>query len=132
MRSFSTEGDETVPNPNFMILYVDDPARSAAFYADLLNQKTVEASPSFVLFALSSGLMLSLWSRRNVDPAASQGSGGELAFTVGRADAVDDTHAAWSRRGLTILQPPTTMDFGRTFLAVDLDGHRLRVFAPAP
>jgi len=25
-----------------------------------------------------------------------------------------------------------TMDFGRTFLAADPDGHRLRVFCPAP
>ena len=24
------------------------------------------------------------------------------------------------------------MDFGRTFVALDPDGHRLRVFAPAP
>jgi hypothetical protein len=29
-----------------------------------------------------------------------------------------------------ILQPPTAMDFGYTFLAADPDGHRLRVFAP--
>ncbi len=47
------------------------------------------------------------------------------------ATAVDTTHADWSGRGLTILQRPTDMDFGRTFLAIDPDGHRLRVFAPA-
>jgi hypothetical protein len=29
-----------------------------------------------------------------------------------------------------ILQPPTEMDFGRTFTAADPDGHRLRVFKP--
>jgi hypothetical protein len=26
---------------------------------------------------------------------------------------------------------PTKMDFGTTFVALDPDGHRLRVFAPA-
>jgi predicted enzyme related to lactoylglutathione lyase len=30
-----------------------------------------------------------------------------------------------------VAQPPTRMDFGFTFLALDPDGHRLRVFAPA-
>jgi hypothetical protein len=29
------------------------------------------------------------------------------------------------------VQPPTDMDFGRTFVALDPDGDRLRVFAPA-
>ena len=33
--------------------------------------------------------------------------------------------------GVKILQPPTDMDFGRTFVALDPDGHRLRVFAAA-
>jgi predicted enzyme related to lactoylglutathione lyase len=48
------------------------------------------------------------------------------------ATAVEATHADWSKRGLTIAQPPTRMDFGHTFVALDPDGHRLRVFAPAP
>jgi hypothetical protein len=55
---------------------------------------------------------------------------GEIAFTVADANAVDDAHADWSRRGLKIAQAPTQMDFGRTFVALDPDGHRLRVFAP--
>ena len=32
--------------------------------------------------------------------------------------------------GLPIVQKPTAMDFGHTFVALDPDGHRLRVFAP--
>lgn len=34
-------------------------------------------------------------------------------------------------RGLSIAQAPVAMDFGMTFVALDPDGHRLRVFAPA-
>jgi predicted enzyme related to lactoylglutathione lyase len=45
--------------------------------------------------------------------------------------AVDQTHADWRERGLKVAQPPTDMEFGRTFVALDPDGHRLRVFAPA-
>jgi catechol 2,3-dioxygenase-like lactoylglutathione lyase family enzyme len=119
-------------DPNFVILYVKDPSASAAFYADVLGRAPVEASPTFVMFALSSGLMLGLWLRDNVAPAATASPGGtELAITVGDADAVRATHADWSRRQLKIAQPPTAMDFGFTFVALDPDGHRLRVFAPA-
>lgn len=121
-----------MPHPTYTILYVDNPKASGAFYGGLLGCEPVEASPTFVLFALESGLKLGLWSRHTVEPAASTaGGGGELAITVDGPAAVDATHAAWRARGLSILQAPTDMDFGRTFVAVDPDGHRLRVFAPA-
>lgn len=57
--------------------------------------------------------------------------GGELAFAVAGNDAVRALHAEWRQCGLTIVQAPVAMDFGYTFVARDLDGHRLRVFAPA-
>ena len=118
-----------MPDPNFVILYVDNPSASAAFYADLLGKASVESSPTFAMFALDSGVMLGLWSRQTVEPAAaSAGCGGEIAFSVADRAAVDATHADWKERGLPILQSPTEMDFGRTFVAGDPDGHRLRVF----
>ncbi|WP_042700042.1 VOC family protein [Azospirillum sp. B506] len=115
---------------DFVLLYVDSPAASAAFYADLLGREPVEASPTFALFKAGNGLMLGLWSRHTVEPAATVPGGGEVAFTVADEAVVRDMHADWSGRGLTILQPPTAMDFGHTFVAQDPDGHRLRVFAP--
>jgi catechol 2,3-dioxygenase-like lactoylglutathione lyase family enzyme len=120
-------------SPTMTILYVDKPEASGRFYADLLGRPPVEASPNFVLFALPSGLMLGLWSRHTVEPAATAAAAdvGELAAQVADAAAVDAVHADWRGRGLTILQPPTAMEFGRTFVALDPDGHRLRVFAPA-
>jgi len=118
-------------DPSFVILYVDSPATSAAFYGDLLGKAPVEASPTFAMFALDSGVMLGLWSRRTVEPTATAAGGGELAFTVADRAAVDAVHAEWQKRGLAILQSPTELDFGRTFVARDPDGHRLRVFFPA-
>jgi catechol 2,3-dioxygenase-like lactoylglutathione lyase family enzyme len=119
-----------MPDPNFVLLYVDSPPTSAAFYSDLLGRPPVESSPTFAMFALASGVMLGLWARHNVEPAANPPGGGELAITVADADAVHAMHADWSRRNLPIVQPPTDMDFGCTFVALDPDGHRLRVFAP--
>jgi catechol 2,3-dioxygenase-like lactoylglutathione lyase family enzyme len=120
-----------MPDPDFIILYVDNPAASAAFYTDLLGRPPVESSPTFTMFALSSGVMLGLWSRHEVEPIAAAPGGGEMAFTVGDANAVQALHADWSARGLAVVQAPIDMDFGHTFVALDLDGHRLRVLAPA-
>ncbi len=120
-----------MPDPNFIILYVESPAASAAFYAELLGRPPVEASPTFAMFALTSGVMLGLWSRRTVAPAVeAPGCGGEIAVAVADTDAVRALHGEWSRRGLALVQAPTQMDFGFTFVALDPDGHRLRVFAP--
>jgi catechol 2,3-dioxygenase-like lactoylglutathione lyase family enzyme len=116
--------------PNFVLLYVKSPADSAAFYADLLGHPPVDASPTFAMFALASGVVLGLWARHTVEPAPNGVGGGELAFAIADKDAVMATHADWRKRGLMIAQAPTAMDFGFTFTALDPDGHRLRVFAP--
>ena len=115
---------------NFVILYVDDAARSEAFYAGLLGRPARESSPTFVIFAMASGVMLGLWGREGVKPTAGAPGGAELAFPVAGRDAVDARYEEWRGKGLTIAQSPTDMDFGRTFVALDPDGHRLRVFAP--
>jgi predicted enzyme related to lactoylglutathione lyase len=126
-----TAAQALLADPNFILLYVDSPAASAAFYADLLGRAPVESSPAFAMFALASGVMLGLWARRTVEPAASGTGGAEIAFTAADADALDAAHSDWRGRGMRIVQPPTRMDFGYTFVALDPDGHRLRVFVPA-
>ena len=82
------------------------------------------------MFIMESGLKLGLWSKHTVEPAAAAaGGGGELALSVSNSDTVHDLFADWVERGLEIIQRPTEMDFGFTFVALDPDGHRLRVFA---
>jgi predicted enzyme related to lactoylglutathione lyase len=121
-----------MPNPNFMILYATDPLKSASFYETLLGQPPMDASPGLVLFTLKSGLMPGLWKRDAVEPLAVAAAGsGELGLTVADAAMVDRTHADWLALGVGIVQAPADKDFGRTFCAVDPDGNRLRVFAPA-
>jgi catechol 2,3-dioxygenase-like lactoylglutathione lyase family enzyme len=124
-------GDHRMPNFSFVLLYVESPPDSAKFYAGLLGVPIVDQSPTFAMLPLRDGVMLGLWSRNAVEPkATAQAGAGEVAFTAADIAAVHDTHADWSRRGLTIAQAPTRMDFGTTFVALDPDGHRLRVFAP--
>ncbi len=82
------------------------------------------------MLPLTEGVMLGLWSRRTVKPEATPVGGGEVAFTVADAQAVQATFEDWRARGLSIAQSPLKMEFGHTFVALDPDGHRLRVFAP--
>jgi catechol 2,3-dioxygenase-like lactoylglutathione lyase family enzyme len=119
-----------MPDINYVLLYVDNPPASAAFYADLLGKPAIEVAPTFGLLAMDGGLMLGLWSKSGVEPKPVGGTGGgEIAIKVADGDAVRATHADWVKRGLPIAQAPTDMDFGPTFVALDPDGHRLRVFA---
>jgi predicted enzyme related to lactoylglutathione lyase len=96
-----------------------------------LGRPAVETSATFAMLPLSGGVMLGLWSRKTVEPAAiAQAGGSEVAFTVEDAATVRTMFADWKERGLDIIQEPAQMDFGFTFVATDPDGHRLRVFVP--
>jgi predicted enzyme related to lactoylglutathione lyase len=115
-------------NLSFVILFVGDVSTSVRFYADLLGSDPVEQSPAFAAFALPSGLMLGLWATKTATPDVTAEPGAsELTFTEADVDAV---HRAWVKKGLRIAAPPADLEFGRTFLALDPDGHRLRVFRP--
>ncbi|HEY0466616.1 MAG TPA: VOC family protein [Polyangiaceae bacterium] len=121
-----------MPDFNFLLLHVENHAASAAFYNALLDIPIIEQKPDFAMLPLRDGVMLGLWARETVEPKSTGQSGAsEVAFAVADANAVETTHADWKRRGLRILQAPTQMSFGTTFVALDPDGHRLRVFAPA-
>lgn len=121
-----------MPEFNFVLLYVADVERSAKFYRDLLGCEPIEASPTFAMFPLRPEVMLGLWKQDGVQPVPSNRPGAsEIAFTLPDRSAVEALHAAWGKRGIAILQPPTAMDFGHTFVGVDPDGHRLRAFASA-
>lgn len=116
-------------SPSYVLLYVEDPLASAAFYTELLGQHAVELAPTFALFVLTNGLKFGLWARAGVQPRAlAAGGGSELCLTVADRASVDALHAQWAGRGVAIAQRPVALDFGYTFVALDRDGHRLRVF----
>lgn len=61
--------------PNMIILYVTNPTASATFYQNLLGYAPIEASPTFVMFALKSGFMLGLWAKHTVEPVPTSANG---------------------------------------------------------
>ncbi len=118
-------------NPNFVIFYVKDPATSAAFYSRLFGIEPREASPTFVMFALQSGMMLGLWIRDEVSPPVrSEPGAAELAVAVENHGEVDSIFADWKKAGATVALEPVKLDFGYGFAVRDPDGHLIRVFTP--
>ena len=127
----STSLASAMSHPNFALLYVEDAIVSARFYADLLEIEPIDALPTLAVFALRSGSMLGLWAKSGVLPAVTANSGSsELAIALKSESEFEHTYQAWQNRGVDIAQLPTMMDFGLTFVALDPDGHRLRVFVP--
>ena len=116
---------------SFILVYVDDVARSEAFYAAALGRGAVESSATFAMLPAASNLMLGLWKRNGVNPAATPAGGFEIALAAADNAEVDRIYTEWQARGVEIALDPTTMDFGYTFVGLDPDGTRLRVFAPA-
>ena len=116
---------------NYILLAVRDPLKSADLYTQLLGREPVEKAPTFVLYVLPTGLKLGLWLTTDVEPRPLPAGGVEISFTEDSKDSVRATHEQWRKLGLTIVQEPTDMDFGYTFVAEDPDGHRLRPFVPA-
>jgi predicted enzyme related to lactoylglutathione lyase len=119
--------------PSFLLLYVENPLASAAFYEKLLGRAPVECSTNFSMFVLDNGLKLGFWREGEVQPKpVAEPGASEILFSLDAAEAVDALCVEWRRRGLPIVQEPTAMDFGYTFVATDPDGHRLRACALTP
>jgi catechol 2,3-dioxygenase-like lactoylglutathione lyase family enzyme len=120
-----------MPTVDYLLLAVKDPQKSAKLYDQLLGFAPVESAPTFVLYIMPNGFKLGLWATADVEPKARPPGGVELSFSLPDEASVRKTYAAWRELGLEVLQEPTQMDFGFTFVVADPDGHRLRPFVLA-
>ncbi|MCD0442261.1 VOC family protein [Glycomyces sp. A-F 0318] len=117
-----------MPVPNQFIVYVSDAPAAARFYGDLFDMKPVFETPAFIAFDLAPGVQLALWSRAEVDLAATTVRTGELCLAVDGAPAsVDALYESWTAKGVRVVAEPTDDVFGRTFVVADPDGNLIRV-----
>jgi predicted enzyme related to lactoylglutathione lyase len=78
------------------------------------------------MFALKNGVMLGLWSKYTAEPHVEAPAGAlEICFPP---EDVDSLYEEWGKKHATVAQKPTDMDFGRTFVVLDPDGHRIRAY----
>ncbi|MEQ8481536.1 MAG: VOC family protein [Hoeflea sp.] len=117
-------------NFDFVLLHVADPLASADFYSGLLDRPVLESSPGFAMLPLNDTIMLGLWL---ADAAAPDGTGkpgaSEVSFDVTDKAKLNDLHDDWRAKGISVLVDPMELPFGRTFVAADPDGHRIRIVA---
>jgi len=113
---------------NYLLLSVSNPTESAKLYTQLLGREPVNASQTFVLYVLENGVRVGLWLRDEIQPAPKPAGGVEISFSEPSREAVLKTYEDWKQLGVQVVQAPTDMDFGFTFVVEDPDGHRLRPF----
>lgn len=113
------------PKLGYVLLFVQNPLVSADFYKKILGLVPVELSSTFALFILNNGVKLGLWSYKTAEPKVTAQAGAmEITFID---EDVDKIYQEWVNLSIPIIQVPTEMDFGRTFVALDPDGHRIRI-----
>ncbi|WP_017346180.1 VOC family protein [Pantoea sp. A4] len=117
--------------PNLIILYVDNTIVSSKFYQNLFDIEPCVMLPTWAAFTFDNGLNLGLWSTTAADfISCGEGNRTELSFMVKDVQAVDALYQRWTRNGVQIEQEPKQAVFGKTFVALDPDGHRIRVCIP--
>lgn len=117
--------------PNLVLFYVKNPIESAAFYENIFSTKPVALFPTYVAFSFPNGFTFSFWSTSATN-FLSEGTGhrSELAFMVEEEQKVQELYDGWRKLGITIEQDLHEAVFGLTFVALDPDGHRIRVCIP--
>jgi len=119
------------PPKHMILLYVADPIASLKFYEMILGTKAIDAAPTFAMLPMNEATILGLWIESGVKPPSNAKAGAtELGFHLGDRPAVDDEFNKWKSNGVSIALERTKLDFGYTFVGLDPDGHRLRVFTP--
>jgi len=117
--------------PNLIIFYVENPQESAKFYEKIFEKKPVDFYLSWVTFTFDNGLYFGLWSTKAKN-FVSDGNGNrsELSFMITGEQPVRDLYNKWKSLGVVIEQDLHEAVFGLTFVALDPDGHRIRVCMP--
>lgn len=117
--------------PNLLLFYVQNPLESAQFYEQIFEITPVASFPSYVAFIFKNGFSFSLWSTEAKNfVSGGNGHRAELSFMVADEESVRNLREKWSKLNITIEQDLHEAVFGLTFVALDPDGHRIRVCMP--
>lgn len=117
--------------PNLLLFYVKNPLESALFYEKIFSIKPIASFPTYVAFTFENGFTFSLWSMQAKNfVSGGTGHRAELSFMVKDEQTVRELRKQWGELGVIIEQDLHKAVFGLTFVALDPDGHRIRVCMP--
>ncbi|AFJ46857.1 VOC family protein [Shimwellia blattae] len=116
--------------PDSVILYVDNVDVSTEFYTVIFGEGPIEAFPGFSVFSLKDGFILGLQTRHDIEPKPQPAFGGfELCLSDISIEEVDAIYHDFKTRNVPMALQPCRLEFGYTFVALDPDGHRIRLCA---
>ena len=111
------------------VLYVENIEISKNFYTDTFECDGEILSPTFISFPLGDGVSIELKQLAQVSPKAHiTGGGTELSLMVDNSKILHRIYEQWKNKRVKFVQTPVELIFGITFVAIDPDGHRIRVF----
>ena len=117
--------------PNLLLFYVQDPLNSALFYEKIFLRTPIASFPTYVAFTFENGITFSLWSTQAKNfVSGGTGHRSELSFMVKDEQTVRKLRKQWGEFDVIIEQDLHNAVFGLTFVALDPDGHRIRVCMP--
>ncbi|MEZ9593347.1 VOC family protein [Shewanella sp. 10N.261.52.F9] len=112
-----------------IVLYVEDVQLSMAFYAKAFNCQPKLLSPTFAVLDFASNVKITLKQADVLTPSSLvRGGGTELSIPAASRESFDNLFASWQQQGVEFAQQPEESVYGINFVALDLDGHRIRVF----
>ncbi|MEZ9858259.1 VOC family protein [Vibrio splendidus] len=112
------------------VLYVTDIHRSMGFYAKAFDCEPKLLSPTFAVLDFADNVKITLKQSDVLTPASTiKGGGTELSMPLADKETLENIYNTWKEKGIQFEQTPEESVYGINFLAVDPDGHRIRVFA---
>ncbi|MBW3695322.1 glyoxalase [Vibrio sp. T187] len=112
-----------------IVLYVDNVQVSQTFYTETFNCTAQVLSPTFVALDFATNVKITLKQTSDLAPISNiTGGGTELSIPVPDKASFDKLYRDWTEQGVQFAQSPEEMIFGFNFVALDPDGHRIRVF----
>ncbi|MDE1233341.1 MULTISPECIES: VOC family protein [Vibrio] len=111
------------------VLYVSDVQHSMDFYAKAFGCEPQLLSPTFATLDFADNVKITLKQINALTPASNvKGGGTELSMPISEKEIFDKLFSDWKEKGIEFAQEVEASVFGFNFVAVDPDGHRIRVF----
>ena len=113
-----------------VVLYVKNIEVSQQFYTQVLGCDSQVLSPTFVAINFANNITVTLKQNTDLTPVSSiTGGGSELSIVVADSTKLQQLYQSWKGHLVEFAQDPIQLLFGINFVALDPDGHRIRVFS---